>query len=120
MESSAALGDCLVVAVMADTWLTRKTGRAFMEFADRAAVVAALRGVDHVVCWDDGTPFVDGLIRILRPRIFAKGGDRSTAAAIAAPERDACRQCGTFLALGVGGTDKVQSSSVILSRARIP
>jgi len=41
--------------------------------ADRANVLAALSCVDYVTVFDEDTP--TGLIRTLRPDVYAKGGD---------------------------------------------
>jgi D-beta-D-heptose 7-phosphate kinase/D-beta-D-heptose 1-phosphate adenosyltransferase len=40
---------------------------------DRAQVLAALSCVDHIVAFDSNTPH--DLIRIVKPDVFAKGGD---------------------------------------------
>lgn len=116
IQSSARLGDCLVVVVNGDGFLHRKKGYAFMTLAERMEIIAALAGVDHVVAWDDGTQWVDGALAILRPNIFAKGGDRSTPESIAPAELTICERIGCTIAYGVGGTEKVQSSSVLCSQ----
>jgi rfaE bifunctional protein nucleotidyltransferase chain/domain len=41
--------------------------------SDRANVLAALSCVDYVTVFDDDTP--SELIRLLRPHVYAKGGD---------------------------------------------
>jgi cytidyltransferase-like protein len=114
--SSARLGDCLVVVVNGDGFLHRKKGYAFMTLAERMELVAHLAGVGHVVAWDDGTQFVDGALALLRPDIFAKGGDRSSPADMAPSELQVCDRIRCTVAYGVGGTDKVQSSSLLCSR----
>jgi bifunctional ADP-heptose synthase (sugar kinase/adenylyltransferase) len=108
--------DHLVVLVNSDDWLLRKKGYCVMSLAERMEVVAAISGVDHVSCWDDGTPTVAGAIRLLRPDVFAKGGDRSHPDNIAEDEKAACAEVGASLVLGVGGSDKANSSSEIVRR----
>lgn len=104
----------MVVAVNSDEWLKRKKGSAFMNFVERATVIAALSGVDYVVGWDDGGPTVSGLIELIEPDIFAKGGDRDSPENV--PEYEVCQAVGCKVVFGVGG-GKVQSSSELIARA---
>ncbi len=99
----------LVVIVNDDGFLMRKKGFAFMPFEERAEIIAALAGVDYVVGWDDGSQFVSGALEILRPDIFAKGGDRSDPDKV--PEFAVCQKINCEIRFGVGGREKVQSSS---------
>lgn len=75
LREAAALGDVLVVGVNGDDSVRRLKGpdRPVNEFADRAAVIAGLSAVDHVVCFDEDTPLA--LLRSLRPDVYCKGGD---------------------------------------------
>lgn len=118
IQEAARLGDRLVVAVNSNRWLIAKKGYWFMPAEERAEIVAGLAGVDDVVVWDDGTPYVDGLIGLLVPDLFAKGGDRSTPEHVARCERDACERVGCRVVYGVGGTVKAQSSSELVRRAQ--
>jgi len=76
LAEARSLGDRLVVGVNSDASV-RRLGkgpeRPLVGEADRAAVLAALRSVDLVVCFDDDTP--ERLIREVRPDVLAKGGD---------------------------------------------
>lgn len=110
IREAAKLADALVVVVNGDSFLTRKKGYVFMPLHERLEIMAALSGVSHVCSWDDGTQFVDGAIRLLRPDFFARGGDRSTPVSIAPAEHVACAEVGCQIIYGVGGKDKVQSS----------
>ena len=47
-----------------------------MDSDNRLAIVSSFEFVDLVCLWDEDT--VDGALAILKPHIFAKGGDRST------------------------------------------
>lgn len=116
IQSSALLGDCLVVIVNGDGFLQRKKGYVFMTLGERMEIISSLRGVDHVLAWDDGTQLVDGALTILRPDIFTKGGDRSSPTCMAQAELEACEHIGCTVVYGVGGTEKVQSSSRLCSR----
>lgn len=105
----------LVVIVNGDGFLMRKKGYAFMPEMERAEIIAAIAGVDAVVLWDDGSQFVTGALDILRPIIFAKGGDRDSASNV--PEFDLCEKIGCKVVFGVGG-GKVQSSSDLVRAVR--
>lgn len=113
----ASSNGVLVVIVNGDGFLTRKKGKPFMFHQERMEIVDALRGVDYVVGWDDGSQFVTGALELIRPDIFAKGGDRSEAAVV--PEFDVCQQMGCKVVFGVGGKDKIQSSSNLINGSKI-
>jgi rfaE bifunctional protein nucleotidyltransferase chain/domain len=78
LEGARALGDLLIVGVNSDASVQRikGPGRPVMPAAERAEIVASLRAVDHVVVFDDDT--ADGLVRLLRPAVHAKGTDYTT------------------------------------------
>ena len=105
----------LVVIVNGDGFLTRKKGFAFMPEMERAEIIAGIAGVDAVVIWDDGTQFVTGALDILRPIVFAKGGDRDSASNV--PEFELCEKIGCKVIFGVGG-GKIQSSSELVRAVR--
>lgn len=121
IRAASRLGDKLAVIVNGDGFLSRKKGHVFMGEEDRAEIIAGLDGVDYVLIWDDGTQFVDGAIRQLCQYgdVFAKGGDRSKIEDIAECERLVCDELGVRLELGVGGSDKVRSSSHLLSKSAL-
>lgn len=116
IQSSADLGDVLVVIVNGDGFLLRKKGYAFMPLDERLEIISGLAGVSHVLSWDDGSQTVGGALAVLRPDIFAKGGDRSSPSCIAPCELALCEQIGCRIAYGVGGSEKAQSSSALCSR----
>jgi cytidyltransferase-like protein len=105
-----------VVIVNGDGFLRRKKGKPFMSHDERMEIVAGLKGVDYVVGWDDGGQTVTECLRILKPVIFAKGGDRSEPSKV--PEWDVCQEIGCEIQFGVGGQDKVQSSTNLLAGVR--
>jgi cytidyltransferase-like protein len=118
LQAAETLGDCLVVILNSDQWLVRKKGYALMCVAERMEVVSSLQGVAHVTWYDDGTPSVAGALLQLAPDVFAKGGDRRGPADMHPDELEVCKQLGCRIEYGVGGTDKVQSSSRLLERFR--
>ncbi|HEV2778909.1 MAG TPA: D-glycero-beta-D-manno-heptose 1-phosphate adenylyltransferase [Actinophytocola sp.] len=75
LNQAKALGDVLVVAINSDASVAKLKGpgRPVNTAADRAAVLAALSCVDHVTVFDERKPVE--LLRLLRPEIYAKGGD---------------------------------------------
>ncbi len=115
IQESAAIATphgVLVVIVNGDGFLTRKKGKPFMLHQERMEIIDALRGVDFVTGWDDGSQTVVGALELLKPNVFTKGGDRSTANRV--PEVDVCERIGCRISYGVGGTDKIQSSSDLI------
>jgi D-beta-D-heptose 7-phosphate kinase/D-beta-D-heptose 1-phosphate adenosyltransferase len=108
------LGDALVVIANGDGYLLRKKGYAFMPEGDRLEILDALRCVDYVVPYDDGTPVVSAAIALLRPDVFAKGVELPRPSEL--PEWEACRAVGARVVLGVGGP-KIRSSSELAARA---
>ena len=108
--------DILVVIVNSDGFLTRKKGKPFMPLAERMEIIDGLRDVDFVTTWDDGSQTVVGALEILKPNVFTKGGDRSSADKV--PEAEVCDRIGCVIRYGVGGTDKVQSSSDLIKGSK--
>ena len=115
IQESAAIATphgVLVVIVNGDGFLVRKKGKPFMPHQERMEIIDALRGVDYVTGWDDGSQTVVGALELLQPHVFAKGGDRSVSSNV--PEVGVCERIGCRIAYGVGGTDKIQSSSNLI------
>ncbi len=75
LQAAAAEGDCLVVAVNDDrsAGALKGPGRPVLTAADRAELVAGLRGVDYVVVFGDAT--VERLLALVRPDVHCKGTD---------------------------------------------
>lgn len=108
---SRRYGETLIAIVNDDTFLRNKKGREFQDVRTRCAIVAAIRGVDFVVPFaasdpDDST--VCEALRVIRPDVFTKGGDRRDMSSI--PEWTVCQELGIRLVSGVG-LDKSWSSS---------
>lgn len=112
--AARALGDRLVVIVNGDGFLMRKKGFVAMPLAERLEMLGAVRGVDAVLPWDDGSPTVTGALELLRPDVFAKGGDRNAPSNV--PEFAACRRLGCRVEFGVGGFDKANGSRALAAR----
>jgi D-beta-D-heptose 7-phosphate kinase/D-beta-D-heptose 1-phosphate adenosyltransferase len=76
LQKARSYGDALMVGLNTDASVQRQQkgpGRPFNTQADRAAVLAALAAVDHVVAFDDDTP--QALIEAITPHVLAKGED---------------------------------------------
>lgn len=79
LSEARQLGDRLVVAINADSSVTRLKGmgRPINPVERRMAVLAGLEAVDWVVSFDSDTP--ESLLKALRPDTLVKGGDYTVA-----------------------------------------
>jgi D-glycero-beta-D-manno-heptose 1-phosphate adenylyltransferase len=113
LEGAAREADRLIVAVNDDAAVERLKGpgRPVLAAADRAELVAALRGVDYVVVFPDAT--VARLLERLRPDVHCKGTDYT---ADSVPERDTVRAYGGRVA--IVGDAKAHSTTGLLDRIR--
>lgn len=118
LKAARSLGDTLIVGVNSDSWLERKKGRAFMTHHERMIIVSALTCVDAAYRFDDRDGSARQFIEDMRQQysgaklIFANGGDRTPDNI---PEMDIDDPNLEFV-FGIGGTDKINSSSDILKR----
>ena len=121
-RAAKQLGDKLIVGINSDAWLTRKKGRAFMPFNERAEVIRNLKMVDGIVEFNDNDGTALNAIQKVRLNfpndkiIFANGGDRTPDNI---PEYKINDNNLEFV-FGVGGEDKKNSSSWILEEWRAP
>jgi D-beta-D-heptose 7-phosphate kinase/D-beta-D-heptose 1-phosphate adenosyltransferase len=74
LQEAASLGEILIVGVNSDDGVRRLKGpqRPVIGQADRAAMLAALQCVSHVVIFDEDTPHA--LLHAIRPDVLVKGG----------------------------------------------
>jgi cytidyltransferase-like protein len=121
-KAARELGDILIVGVNSDAWLTRKKGVPFMPYTERAAIVRNIVGVDFVIDFDDSDGSAKHAIWMARQSypgakiIFANGGDRTNTNS---PEMSVVDHNLEF-AFGVGGENKMNSSSWILQEWKAP
>ena len=75
LKAAAQEADCLIVAVNDDRSVAglKGAGRPILPAADRAELVAALRGVSYVVVFGDAT--VERLLQLIKPDVHCKGTD---------------------------------------------
>ena len=86
-----------------------------MEYARRVEILNAVKGVVLVDSVDDSDDTVCDAIRRHEPTYFANGGDRGRENT---PEQAVCQELGVELLWGVGGTEKLQSSSDLVKKDR--
>ena len=118
-KAARELGDRLVVGLNSDDWLTRKKGRPFMPFEERAAIIKELSVVDEVIGFNDSdNSACAAIMQVLSTKgsswslVFANGGDRLNTNT---PEyRIYGEHPDVDFAFGIGGTNKKNSSSWVL------
>jgi len=121
-KAAKTLGDILIVGLNSDDWLVRKKGAAFMPWNERLCVINNLSMVDEVFTFDDDDGSAKHFIQQTRAHypdaelIFANGGDRTKDNI---PEMDVV-DCNLSFAFGVGGENKMNSSSWILQEWKAP
>jgi rfaE bifunctional protein nucleotidyltransferase chain/domain len=112
LQGAAAEADRLIVAINDDAMAGAKgRGRPILKAADRAELVAALRGVDYVVIFPE--PTVTPLLLLLKPDVHCKGTDYTPATV---PERDTVHAYGGRIA--IVGDPKDHSTRHLLARLR--
>ena len=114
IRHAAQFGDVIVVA-NSDNWLFRKKGFVFMEWERRVEILNAIKGVVLVDSVDDADDTVCEAIRRLKPTYFANGGDRGK---YNTPEQAVCEELGIELLWGIGGEEKLDSSSELARKVR--
>jgi rfaE bifunctional protein nucleotidyltransferase chain/domain len=113
LAGARALGTRLIVAVNGDrsSAAQKGPGRPVVPEGDRAALVAALRGVDRVLIFEE--PTVDRLLEELRPDVHAKGTDY---------REDSVPERATMQALGgrtaIAGDPKSHATRDLVERVR--
>ena len=105
----------VIVLLNSDDWLIRKKGYRFMPFEERSYIIGNIKGVKVVSNVDDSDGTVCAGLRRFKPDYFANGGDRKTHNT---PEQALCRHLGVEMLWGIGGNDKVNSSSALVQRVR--
>ena len=121
-KAAKTLGDILIVGLNSDDWLVRKKGASFMPWNERLCIINNLSMVDEVYTFDDEDGSAKHFIQQARAHypdaelIFANGGDRTKDNI---PEMDVADSNLSFV-FGVGGENKMNSSSWILQEWKAP
>ena len=118
-REAANLGAQVIVGLNSDEWLTRKKGKPFMGWSERAEILESCKFVDQV--WsmiDDDNTACDIIKQVAKTYkdkdvniYFANGGDRGKKNV---PELDVCKDLNVVMLWGVGG-GKIQSSSWLIN-----
>ena len=124
LTAAKKLGDILVVGVNSDEWLCRKKGASFMPLRERMTIIKSIVGVDFVINFDDADGTAIHAITMCKQSypqdkiIFANGGDRTkdNIPEMTAFENDPKIE----FAFGIGGKNKLNSSSWILEEWKAP
>ena len=110
------LSNYLVVGINTEEWLTRKKGQYFQSWKERAEIIRHLDMVDAVISYDDSDDSsCEGIakcLEIAETVIFCNGGDRgktNTPEVVKYGEDPRVQ-----FEFGIGGDDKMNSSSWIL------
>ena len=106
LKMAKSLGDILVVIVNNNHQCVLKKGKFFMDENDRLEIVKSIKYVDKVVLSVDQDKTVCKSLELIRPNIFANGGDRSTDEV---PETSVCKKYKIEMVDGLG--EKIRSSS---------
>ena len=118
-QEAKKLGDELVVVINNDNWLRFKKGFAFMSEMDRKEIVESFRFVDrvHITSHEEETTDISVCreIELIRPHIFANGGDRKQDNI---PEYELCNRLGIEMVFNVGDGGKIRSSSELVLKAK--
>ncbi len=110
------LSNYLVVGINTEEWLTRKKGQYFQSWKERAEIIRHLDMVDAVISYDDSDDSsCEGIakcLEIAETVIFCNGGDRgkTNTPEVVKYGEDSRVQ----FEFGIGGDDKMNSSSWIL------
>ena len=107
------LGDELIVIVNSDEQVKLKGSVPFMNQEERKFIIENIKSVDKVYIAKDNDKTVCETLRMLKPNIFANGGDRYLDNV---PEKKVCEELGIEMVFNVGG-EKTQSSSSLIKNA---
>ncbi len=112
-EEAKKLGDRLVVIINSDKQRELKGSKEFMKEDERKFIVESIRHVNQAVVAIDEDKTVCQTLALIKPTIFANGGDRRNENEI--PESRVCQEHGIKMIFNVGG-GKIQSSSWLLKK----
>ncbi|MDH3679817.1 MAG: adenylyltransferase/cytidyltransferase family protein [Acidimicrobiia bacterium] len=118
IEAAAELGDKLIVIVNNNDQQVAKKGKLIMDEQIRLRIIRALRVVDEALIAVDEDRTVSASLKLVAEKygdeyrlVFANGGDRASGKVV--PETSVCEEHGIEMVFGVGGNEKVDSSTRI-------
>jgi len=106
LELAKNLGDKLIVIINNDVQAKLKKGKSFMNEKDRMKIISSLTCVDGVFLSIDKDKTQCNSLELLKPNIFANGGDRNNDEI---PELPICEKLNIKVVDGLG--KKIRSSS---------
>ena len=118
-REAANLGHQVIIGLNSDEWLTRKKGKPFMKWNERAEILESCKFVTQVLSMDDSDDTASDIIKQVANLYknqdmniyFANGGDRKKGNV---PELDVCKDLNVVMLWGIGG-GKIQSSSWLIN-----
>ena len=118
-REAANLGHQVIIGLNSDEWLTRKKGKPFMKWNERAEILESCKFVTQVLSMDDSDDTASDIIKQVANLYknqdmniyFANGGDRKKGNV---PELDVCKDLNVVMLWNVGG-GKIQSSSWLIN-----
>ena len=116
-REAANLGAIVIVGLNSDEWLTRKKGKPFMKWEERAEILESCKFVTQVMSMNDSDDTACDIIKQVANMYqgyniyFANGGDRKKENV---PEIDICYNLNIEMLWGIGG-GKIQSSSKLIN-----
>ena len=117
-REAANLGHQVIVGLNSDEWLSRKKGKPFMKWDERAEILESCKFVTQVLSMNDSDDTASDIIKQVANLYknqdmniyFANGGDRGKGNV---PELDTCKDLNVVMLWNIGG-GKVQSSSWLI------
>ena len=118
-REAANLGHQVIIGLNSDEWLSRKKGKPFMKWEERAEILESCKFVTQVLSMDDSDDTATDIIKQVANLYknqdmniyFANGGDRKKGNV---PELDVCKDLNVVMLWGIGG-GKIQSSSWLIN-----
>ena len=118
-REAANLGHQVIIGLNSDEWLTRKKGKPFMKWEERAEILESCKFVTQVLSMDDSDDTASDIIKQVANLYknqdmniyFANGGDRGKGNV---PELETCKDLNVVMLWGIGG-GKIQSSSWLIN-----
>ena len=114
IREASKLGDYLIVIVDSDEALIKKRGYAIKPLSVRLRIALGMRYIDRTIPSIDEDGTCAKTLKIIKPIIFAKGGDR-TPDNMPKNEIEVCKEIGCEIVYGVGR--KLNSSQELFKEA---
>lgn len=120
IKKAKKLGTKLIVIVNSDYQVKLKGSYPFMSEKERLEILSNIKGVDNVLLSVDKDKSVSKTLKLLKPDIFANGGDRNLKDAknpksSLYQDMKTCNDLGIKMVYNVGGS-KIQASSDLIKK----